>query len=162
MPMSIAAALQRYLDDRGIRYDVVVHPRAVTSQQAAAAAHIPGDKIAKSVVVEDEDHYVVVLVPASRNVELAAVRAQLGGQCGLASERETASLFRDCERGAIPALAQAYGLPVMVDRALLECDPVYVQAGTHDELIRLPGDEFRRLMSETLAGEFSGAESKRR
>ncbi len=58
--MAIAVALRDYLDCSGIRYGVVGHPYSITSMQTERATHIHGKQLAKAVVLQDDEHYVVV------------------------------------------------------------------------------------------------------
>jgi Ala-tRNA(Pro) deacylase len=135
-------------------YELVRHPRTLTSTETAQAAGVPGDRLAKPVVVEDDERYMVVVIPASHRLKFTALHNALGRQCGLATEREVEALFEDCERGAVPAVAQAYGLDVFVDDALLGLDDVYFEAGDHVELVHLNGDDFRRLMRDATHGAY--------
>lgn len=152
--MTMANTLRHYLDQQAMPYELVRHPRTLTSSETAEAAGVSGDLLAKPVVVEDDDRYMVVVIPASHRIKFTALHRALGRQCGLATEQEVEALFDDCERGAVPALAQAYGLDVLVDDALLGLDDVYFEAGDHVELVHLSGDDFRSLMRGAAHGDF--------
>ena len=41
--MAIALTLQRYLESRDIRYDVIVHQPTMTARQTARTCEIPAD-----------------------------------------------------------------------------------------------------------------------
>ena len=45
--MHIANRVRDYLIQRGVVYDVIVHPQTRCSQESAAAAHVPGDRLVK-------------------------------------------------------------------------------------------------------------------
>lgn len=154
--MGIAGVLQGYLERKGTRYELVAHARAPSSARTAEAAGIPGDRLAKAVVTEDASHYVAVVVPASRRVELGVVREYLGRQCGLATEQEVARIFDDCSPGAVPAIAQPYGLEMLVDEKLLALDDVYFEAGDHETLVHVTGGDFRALVRGCAQGDFAG------
>ena len=57
--------LQSYLDEQGVHYRMSQHAPAYTSQDLAAAEHIPGRKVIKPVVVR-ADGYAASL-PRSRD-----------------------------------------------------------------------------------------------
>ena len=40
--MAILRKLRSFLNDEGVRYEVLTHPRAYTSEGVAAAQHVPG------------------------------------------------------------------------------------------------------------------------
>jgi Ala-tRNA(Pro) deacylase len=153
--MGMSITLREYLDNQGVEYDLVRHPRTVTSMETAAAAHIAGDKLAKSVMVQDEHGYMTVVIPSTHHVQFGELRAEFGHSFGLATEEEIDELFDDCELGAVPALGQAYGLMVLVDETLLEQDEVYFEAGDHTELVHLSGRDFEALMAHAGHGHFS-------
>ena len=52
--MAIALTLERYLDTKHVKYDVIAHEPTNSSMQTAQACHIPGDRLAKAVVLRDE------------------------------------------------------------------------------------------------------------
>ena len=116
---------------------------------------VAGDRLAKAVVIEDQSRFLVAVIPSTHRLELGALHERLGDQVGLATEAEVRLLFDDCDDGAVPGLAQAYGLDVLVDDALLAQDDVYFEAGTHADLIHMTGAMFRDLMSTAEHGEFS-------
>ena len=152
--MSISNAVRTYLDAEGTKYDVVHHPRTFTSMETAAAAHVAGNRLAKAVVVEDEDRYLLVIIPSTYHLRFLSLRERFGHPFGLATEGELPGLFKDCENGSIPALGQAYGMQVLVDDALLELDDVYFEAGDHTELVHMSGQDFRALMAQAGHGQF--------
>ena len=153
--MRISDGLRRYLDSASVPYELLRHPRTDTSTETAASAGVAGDRLAKAVVIEDRWRFLVAVIPSTHRLELGALHERLGEQVGLATEAEVRLLFDDCEDGAVPGLAQAYGLDVLVDDALLGQDDVYFEAGTHADLIHLTGEMFRDLMSNAEHGEFS-------
>ncbi len=145
--MTMASKLQQYLNDAGVQYELLPHAPSHNSADSARNASIPESQLAKAVVLEDDDGYLVAVLPASRKVELKRVRESCGRPLALASEKELDALFGDCKNGAIPALGQAYGLTVLCDNSLDSCDDVYFEAGDHTDLVHVTGSDFRHLMS---------------
>ena len=153
--MGMSITVREYLDSLGMQYELVGHPRTLCSSETVEAAHIPAGKLAKSVVVEDDYECIVVVIPASHYVEFSTLDEVLGRHFYLASEEELIDLFSDCERGAVPAAAQAYGMKVLVDEQLLECEDVYFEAGDHRQLVHMTGEEFSDLMALAGHAQFS-------
>lgn len=145
--MAIAKTLKTYLERREVEYQLIEHAVSSTLLEAAHSAHVPGDQVAKAVVLEDEDGYVVAVVPSTNRLDFQWVSESLGRPLELAEEYELPTLFRDCELGAIPALSNAYGLDVIWDDQLNGHDDIYIEAGDHQHLIHIEGDEFARLMA---------------
>ena len=153
--MSIAATLQAYLFDHQVRYDVVLHPRSESSMASASAAQIPGDCLAKAVVLRDgDDHTMMAVLAATHHINLDVLRRDLQKRLRLVTESELEALFHDCERGALPALGEAYGMPVVLDESLMVPRDVYVEAGDHEALIHLHAGEFHFLMRSAARMQF--------
>lgn len=153
--MAIAMTLQKYLDDRGVAYEVVTHPPAMRMASAAEAAHLPDGCVAKSIVLEDDGGYVLAVIPASHRLQLGELHRWLDRRLGLASEDEIGTLFKDCEPGAVPPVGAAYGLEVVMEDDLAGQRDVYFEAGDHCSLIHVNAEDFRRLMADARRGRFS-------
>ena len=72
-----------------------------------------------------------------------------------ATEEEIATLFKDCEPGAVPPLGPAYGVETLLDEALASLDEVYFEAGDHEQLVHVNGEGFRNLLRGVRHGYFS-------
>jgi Ala-tRNA(Pro) deacylase len=153
--MSIAPRLKWYLEECGVRYEVLPHPHSATSQQTAHEAHVPAGKLAKPVLLEDERGYVMAIVPASHRLDLPRLNEQLHRELELAKEREIVALFHDCERGAMPPVGGPYRIPTVYDDALAACTEIYFEAGDHEDVVHLEGPEFLRLLEGSRHGRFS-------
>jgi Ala-tRNA(Pro) deacylase len=153
--MTIAASVKDYLSREGVRYEVITHDHTRDSNHSAQAAHIPGDQLAKCVMLEDSEGYLMAVLPATHKVDLGAVHRQLNRKLGLATDRELAHLFKDCEPGAVPPLGRAYGIDTIVDESLNGAQDVYFEAGDHEALVHVTGEDFLRLMADAPRGEIS-------
>ncbi len=145
--MSMAPSVRQYLDAHRVRYDTLPHPRTATSMRTAQLAHIPGDNLAKCVVLKDKRGYLLAVVPATHRLDLDLLRAHTHRDLVLVDESELTALFSDCDPGAIPPLADAYGLDCVFDDRLLEPDDIYFEAGDHEQLVHLSTEQYRLLMS---------------
>jgi Ala-tRNA(Pro) deacylase len=154
--MSISRTLQDYMAQEQIAYDLVPHTHTGSSMETAAAAHVPGDRLAKGVVVEDEKGYVLAVVPSTHHVQLGVLGRELQRrELRLASEPELKNLFGDCDIGAVPPVGWVYGLQTIVEQDLAAQPDVYFEAGDHEHLIHVSQAEFSRLMGEAARGHFS-------
>lgn len=145
--MAIARKVEDYMKQRGIDYDVVMHPHSSNSMESAQLAHVPGGCVAKSVVLEDDDgHYVMAVLPSTHHVRLGALCRELNRNLRMASERELTTLFADCDTGAVPPVGFAYGMSTVVDDSLVEQPEVYFEAGDHQSLVHMNRDAFMALM----------------
>ena len=134
---------------------MVSHPHTGSSHESAEASHVNEDHIAKAVIVKDESGYAMVVVPASNWVEIKHLRNELDRDFKLVEENELAKLFPDCEPGAIPPLGSAYQVDTFLDEELTTLANVYFEAGDHENLVHISGDNFKKLLSGVRHGYFS-------
>jgi Ala-tRNA(Pro) deacylase len=152
--MTVSPTLQKYLD-QSVTYELIPHTRTASSTRTAEACHVPGDALAKAVVLRRDGGYMLAVLPASRHLHLSALKSQLGHKVDLASEKEIAELFVDCDIGAIPPVGECYGLDVIVDDSIDAQRDVYMEGGDHATLIRMDGAQFARLTAKAWRGHFS-------
>ena len=154
--MAIASTVSNYLVAQGVEYDVLTHPHTATSGESAQAAHVPGTRLAKSVILEDEQGFLMVVLPSSRQVNLQELQRQLNRNLVLAAEHEFGGLFADCEIGALPPIGSAYGVETVVDDAIVEQPDIFFEAGDHEQLIHVSAETFQALLGENIQhGQFS-------
>ena len=158
--MSIAPTLNAYLDHEHVHYDLLPHPKAFRAAEIAHTLQTPEKEMAKVVIVKIDERFVMTVLSASWNVDLPRLRAFFPThRVRLANESEIASLFPDCEVGAMPPFGTLYGLPVYVDRSLAEDKEIVFQAGTHSDAIRMRYMDFSALVFPAVA-EFHCSPSK--
>lgn len=144
--------LKYFLDTNNIRYVVITHSRAFTADAVAALTHISGNEIAKTVMVKVDGKITMAVVPASRHVDLNALRSAAKAQnVVVVPELQFADIFPDCEVGAMSPFGTLYGIPVYVDDRLARDVEIAFNAGSHLELIRMQFADFKRLEHPTVA-----------
>jgi Ala-tRNA(Pro) deacylase len=139
------------LEEAAIPYDLLPHPRTTSASAEAHALGLPAREVAKTVVLAVGDGFVRVVVPASERVDLAKVRAFLGrDDVSIASEHAIGDAYPEFELGAVPPLAGRRDR-VLVDVHVLENDFAIVEAGTHDNSLRLPSRDLVAHESALIA-----------
>ena len=144
--------LREFLDTHGVRYFVVSHSAAYTAQEIAAAAHVPGKELAKTVMVNIAGKMAMVILPASRQLDFERLREITDTRdVELAGEKEFAGLFPECEIGAMPPFGNLYGMDVYVSEELESDDEIAFNAGAHNELLRLSYEDYKKLVHPKIA-----------
>jgi len=142
-----AQRLQAFLDDNQVKYVVISHSRAFTAQEVAAATHIPGKELAKSVIVEIDGEMAMAVLPGSQRVDVRLLRDAVGAkEVTLARESAFRDRFPECDLGAMPPFGNLYGMPVYVADSLAEDEEIAFNAGSHTELVKLSYRDFERLV----------------
>lgn len=146
-----ATKLKEFLDSHNIKYVSITHSKAYTAQGIAAAAHISGKELAKTVMINVDGQMAMAVLPASETVNIEALKGALKAKrVDLASERNFRDRFADCELGAMPPFGNLYGLKVYVDETLTLDKEIAFNAGTHLELIKLAYSDFSNLVQPTV------------
>lgn len=153
--MTVALTLQSYLGDHRIAYDITRHEPTGSSSGTAEACHVPGEKLAKGVVLKSGAGYILAVLPASKRVAIEAVEAVMGSPVALATEAEASMLFPDCELGAVPVFGEAYGIPAMIEESLDDSRDIYCEGGDHRCLVHIDGRDFRALMAGAERAHFA-------
>lgn len=146
--MSISASLKTYLDKRLINYDLIAHKHTDTTYNAARAAHVPVERMVKGVLLGDDRGYLMAAVPATRKLDLTEINRKTGRSLKVVPESQLQQVLVGCNRGAVPAIGEAYGIETVWDETLAFEPDFYIEAGDHEELVHLSHYDFMELMSD--------------
>jgi Ala-tRNA(Pro) deacylase len=151
----ISPTLTRYIEQHHAHYRAIHHARTGSSGQSAEAAHVPGDQLAKAVILEDAAGTLMAVIPSDYHLDLSELRRKLGRSLDFVEESDLLTLFPDCDLGAVPPIGPAFGLPTIWDTRLGDETTVYCEAGDHETLLKLSGQAFHELMAPAERGRFS-------
>ena len=144
--------LKNFLDSHHVKYESVSHAPAFTAQEIAAAAHIPGKQLAKTVIIKADGKFAMVVLPANDHVNFSKLKKAVNNakNIDLAAEHEFKDKFSECEVGAMPPFGNLYGMPVFVSDHLSEQEHIVFNAGSHSELMGIDYQDFERLVKPTV------------
>lgn len=149
--MKCRERLESYLRQQQVNFDTQEHRTAFTAQEVAETEHIPGKLVAKTVVMWADGQLILLVLPATFQVDLTRLNTAIGAQATrLAHEPEFADAFPDCEIGAMPPFGNLYDLPVYVDKSLTEDETIVFPAGTYTETMSVRYADFERLVKPTI------------
>jgi Ala-tRNA(Pro) deacylase len=150
--MTILKRCSSYLKQHGIRYAHSIHPPAFTAREVAAADRMPTHSVAKTVVYFGDNGNGMLVLPADYRVDFGEVRRLLGlAEIRLAAEAELATLFPDCELGAMPPFGKLFNMPVLMDQNLATAEFMAFNAGTHRDVIHMSVADFHKLVNPLVA-----------
>jgi Ala-tRNA(Pro) deacylase len=132
--------LYEFMDQHRLNYKRYPHAEAHDSQRLAEALHVPGQNVAKTVMLYANHGYACVLVvlPATAHVDLQLVSQCLGGaEVRLADQAEIAARCPECEYGVLPPFGSCFGMKTIVDSSLAEHEDLFFQGCSTHEAIRL-------------------------
>jgi len=153
--MSLADRVEEVLVRHDTDFSVLSHRWSTSSLASAHSAHVDEECFAKAVVLEDDKGVVLAVLPASRRLALDRLRDELGRSLHLCDEPVATRLFPDCVVGAIPPFGSAYGLMTVLDASLEDQPEIFFEAGDHETLVRINGDDFLDLLEDAMVAEIA-------
>ena len=127
-----------YLQGRGAEFTVIPHPKTATAVGEEQTLHLPGDEVVKTLVVMANYGPALMVVPASRRLDMeAAAAATADPQVRLATERELERQFPVYALAALPPLSMLLLAPMYVDPTVAERETIVFAAGRQDVSIRM-------------------------
>jgi Ala-tRNA(Pro) deacylase len=156
MRTPVTERLETWLREQGARYRLLEHAPVFTSAEAARVRGTPVEAGAKALVLLAAAAPEQVVLPGSRRVDNARVRALLGTRTLRFATPEELLALTGCVPGAVPPFGNLFGLPVLVDAALAAREEVAFNAGSNDvsivmataDFLRLSGARVERLASD--------------
>jgi Ala-tRNA(Pro) deacylase len=141
------ADLTSVLDEAGIEYELLSHAHTERAADEAEALGLPPTAVAKTLVLSAPEGHVRVVLPASERIDLRKARDYVEGgkSIHLASEDELAREYPDFELGAVPPFGGAAGDRVLVDTRVTDQHSVVLEAGSHEQSVRLETADLLRL-----------------
>lgn len=145
--MGIADTVDFALTLSKVEFEILRHQHSATSAETAHKAHVAEGEVAKAVALKDGLGPLLAVMPANRILDLERLRELLHRPAlELMTEEDLGKVFFDCEQGAVPPLGPDYRVPTVVDRALMDKEDIYFEAGDHEELIHVNKTGFRKLL----------------
>jgi Ala-tRNA(Pro) deacylase len=146
-----------FLRTRGVWFEALLHRPASSSAKRARSVHVPGRRVAKSVLIRAGDSFVLALLPSTSRIDLGRLSEVLGAPAArirLATPDEMMDLFPDCEPGVVPPFGRLYGLTTLVDLGLAESAEIIVGGNMRHEGLRMFFRDFQAL-EEPLRASFT-------
>lgn len=143
--MPISKKILKYLDDAGFSYQIVSHRKVFTAYDAAQTMHIKVSQIAKNLLVKAGAGFVMVVLPADRNLNFEKL-AKLAGVKKISMPKEgVMQKMLKVKPGALPAFAGVYKLPVFVDKSLFKEKKLVFSSGSFTESIEMTAANYKKL-----------------
>lgn len=138
--------VRSYLREQQVPFEEMQHRPVVGAQAISEDEHETGWRFAKPVMLKLGGKLAMAVVPAPVRVDLFKVKMGLSrNDVELAREAEFAALFPDCELGAEPPFGNLYGVPMLIDRALLGDPYLVFRDGTHHGTLKTTLTDYLRV-----------------
>ena len=145
-------ALVESLREAGVQFEVLPHRR---TESAVAEAHELGvlpQETAKTIVLRTADGFVRSVIRASDRLDLHRIRETIAAaDATLATEAELRSAYPEFELGAVPPFGGERHDRVVVDVELCGSEFLVLEAGRHDESLRLRTADLLQVADAEIA-----------
>lgn len=144
--------LTSVLDESDVSYELLPHAHTESALAEAEALGVAPDDVAKTLVVKLPEGYVRAVVPATARLDLRKLRAIHGGgrhSVHLATEEDLRRDYPQFELGAVPPIGGRSD-PVVVDPKVANRESIVIEAGSHDESLRLAATDLIHVTSAAV------------
>ena len=157
--MSVPKQIINYLDKRGAKYAVVTHRKVYTAYDAAQTLKKKLDEIVKNLLVQSDKGFAVVVLPASKNVNLQKLKKLMNAKgqgikkIEIPKEGVMVRVFK-VKPGALSAFGSLHKLEVYMDKSLQKVKKAIFASGSFTESIEMALKDFAKL-EQPILGAFS-------
>ncbi|MFA6512373.1 MAG: YbaK/EbsC family protein [Patescibacteria group bacterium] len=159
--MGVPKQLQKHLDESNAEYDVAEHRTVFTAYDLAQTLRRDLADIAKTLLIKTEEGLKLVVVPASKRLNLVKLKKALGvKKLSIASEKDMQKAY-GVKPGAIHAFGSVLkGTPVVVDRALAKAKELVFPTGSFTDSLRMKAKIYLSLENPVIASFTDAAKLK--
>jgi Ala-tRNA(Pro) deacylase len=139
--------LTKVLGADGVPYELLSHAYTESALAEAEALGLDPAEVGKTLVLRSPDGYVRAVIPANCRIDVRKVRELVGGgkRVHLAAEDDLRRDYPEFDLGAVPPAGGDRRDRVLVDRQIAERESVVVEAGSHEQSVRIPTAELIRV-----------------
>jgi len=149
--MAVNNEVREFLDETGMSYETLRHPRVFNTIDEARALGMEADEIAKTLVINIKGEFAIAVVPGGHKVDNHKLREVFASKhARLATEEEIRRDFPQFELGAVPPLPGILGLPGYAERQLLNHDTIIFTGGTHTDSVRMNCADFINMIQPEM------------
>ena len=129
--------IMEFLRSKGIEFEKLEHAPVTTSSAAAGARGSGLSQGAKAIVVKANDEYHHLIISAAVRLDNKKLRKILRTRRVRFATAEELLELTGCLPGSVPPFGNLFGLPVLMDDALLSEEIVYFNCGSHTVSLRM-------------------------
>ena len=153
--MAIPKKILNYLEKNKVKFEKIAHKTVYTAYDLAKTLKEKLDKIAKTVVIKTDKGYALLVLPASRLVDLKKLKKAIKAKKVEIAKEGVMKTFFKIKPGTITPFATLHKkVPLYIDKALLKIKEILVSAGSYTDSIRLKVKDLINLEKPTK-GDFS-------
>ncbi|MCP4411812.1 MAG: HDOD domain-containing protein [Gammaproteobacteria bacterium] len=151
--MPLPNIVQSELESNGIHYKILETESVISFYQDAINLQISLENLARGIVVQANGQKRMLVLRAADMLDFSALINAYGSSIDIVHNFQCD--LPDCETDSRIPVPKLQKLEIVVDEALLKNDLVYFDAGIKGCYIKVNGEDFRELHSNSNLGNFS-------
>jgi HD-like signal output (HDOD) protein/prolyl-tRNA editing enzyme YbaK/EbsC (Cys-tRNA(Pro) deacylase) len=153
--VTVPASVLKMLESNNVHYSITFNDHKIVRARGRDLSTAPDTCAVKSLLLEDQQGRVQVLLPADALLDLDALHHQFGRAFHGVSASDLKPLFKQYQLSNVPAFPGWHKLPTFVDNSLLQQKILWLDSGSDDHYLELTQTDFLALVKATEIGEFS-------
>jgi len=143
----VPSSVQSLLQNRNVAFDLATTPFNDDDQRLVwHDQHLRNMSAAKSLILQDGQGRVQVIISADRLLDLKAVNRQLGRELQATSLEDIKKFCATHQLDSIPALPKLAGLQTLVDKSLMDRNELLLDSGSEEQLVRIDRSQFEQIL----------------
>jgi len=149
--MTLPARVAKYLSKHDVPYEHVVHKTVFTAYDAAQTLKRQLKEIAKTLLIQADKTFVLVIIPADKKLDMVRLKKVLGvGKVSIPNEKVMVRVLK-IKPGAVASFGALHKLEVIVDKALATSQKVIFSTGSFTDSVLMKVKDFVRIEEAKVA-----------
>jgi len=156
--MAIPKKIINFLEKAKIKYEPIKHRTVYTAFDKAATLKVPQKIIGKTLVIKLDNLPALALIPANKNLDMQSLKKiTKTKKIDFIKEAWMKKKLKGVKIGAVPPFGNLWGLPMFIDRSLINSPKIIINSGDYNFSIKLKGNLLKKLISDLVIGSFAKA-----
>jgi len=136
----------KFLEDSKVKFRKLEHKVVYTAHDIAQTTKRKLNEIAKVVLLQTDKGPILVVVPAGKYIDMAAVKAALKvKKVTMATEKDIAKYFKS-KVGLLHPFGNLHKVPTLIDKGFAKAKKMVAAAGSYTESVEIALNDFEKLV----------------
>lgn len=167
--MAASKKVTNFLDNKGVKYELVSHRKVFTAFDKAKTMKIPENSVGKTLVVKFNSKAGIALIPSSKNLDKDKLKKLINSWLEKKKEKKAKKIdfakeawikknLKGAKVGAVPPMGILWKLPTFLDKSLSDNSKIVVCAGDYSWSIKISPAAFKKALQgqdSLIEGSFS-------
>jgi len=142
--------IKSLLDANKVDYEVMEHEAVYTSEQAAKIRGTELKQGCKALICKTEKGYVQAVVSGAKELDLEKLKKILNVKELELADAKQVKKVSDCDIGSVPPFGNLFGIPVYIDKSVVENKIIAFNAGSHTKSIKMESSDLITLTQSKI------------